>query len=165
MSVNDMTVQAHIDRAMGANLSEPNFLRRLDKAFRMLQSERRIPGASANEDLAAAEHYLFARRSVANNFCNYSQMRALVIGYGGLKFGLQTLGLGKLMQTTDNPTSRASIDSVQWGLKGATEGEADRLKYLPGSAPAPFNSDFVKTGSSLDDKIKWLAEKSSGYSS
>ena len=88
---------------------------------------------------------------------------ALVLGYGTIKFGLQTLGLAHLMQTTANPTSRASVDSVQWGLKGASDGEADRKKYLPGSTPAPFNPDFVKTGSSLDDKIKWLADKGNAY--
>jgi hypothetical protein len=163
MAVNDRTVQNHIDRALGAHLSEPNFLLRLTKAFRMLQAERRLPGASVNEDLASAEHYLFARQAVANNACNYDQMRALVLGYGTIKFGLQTLGLGHLMQTTANPTSRASVDSVQWGLKGASDGEADRKKYLPGSTPAPFNPDFVKTGSSLDDKIKWLADKGNAY--
>ena len=163
MSVNNMTVLGHIDRAMGAYLNEPNFLVRLTKAFRKLQAERRVPGASVNEDLAAAEHYLFARQAVANNVCNVTQMRALVVGYGGLKFGLQTLGLGSLMQTTANPTSRASADSVAWGLKGAADGEADRQKYLPGSTPAPFNPDFVKTGSSIDDKIKWLAEKGGAY--
>jgi hypothetical protein len=163
MSVNDMAVQGHIDRALGANLSEPNFLVRLTKAFRMLQAERRVPGASINEDLAAAEHYLFARQAVANNACNVTQMRALVVGYGGLKFGLQSIGLGGLMQTTANPTSPASVDSVAWGLKGAAAGEADRLKYLPGSVPAPFNPDFVKTGSSLDDLIKWLAGRGGAY--
>ncbi len=163
MAVNNQIVLAHIDRAMGRNLSEPNFLARLTKAFRMLQAERRVPGASVNEDLAAAEHYLFARQAVANNVCNQGQMRALVIGYGGLKATLQSVGLGRLMQTSANPTSRASFSSVEWGLKGTSDGEDDRKKYLPGSKPAPFNPDFVKTGSSLDDKIKWLAEKSSAY--
>ncbi len=163
MAVDYLVAQSHVDRALSRHLNEPNFLVRLSKAFRMLQEERRRPGASADEDLAAAEHYLFARRSVANNFCNQGQMRALVIGYGSLKFTLQRVGLGKLMQTTDNPTSRASKDSIEWGLMGVRDGELDRLKHLPGSLPAPFNPDFVKTGSSLDDKIKWLAEKGSGY--
>ncbi|HKV00130.1 MAG TPA: hypothetical protein VJR58_32835 [Vineibacter sp.] len=164
MAVDYIGAQGHVDRALGRYLSEPDFLARLHKAFRMLQSERRMPGASADEDLAAAEHYLFARQAVATNACNQGQMRALVIGYGSLKFTLQRVGLGKLMQTTDNPTSRASRDSIEWGLMGVRDGEIDRLKYLPGSTPAPFNPDFVKTGSSLDDKIKWLADKGGAYS-
>jgi len=114
MAVDDLAVQAHIDRALGRHLNEPNFLARLQMAFRMLQGERRVPGASVDEDLAAAEHYLFARQAVASNACNQNQMRALVVGYGSLKFALQRIGLSKLMQTTDNPTSRASASSIQW---------------------------------------------------
>ena len=150
MAVNNANVRAHIDRALAAHATEPDYPKRLTLAFRMLQAERRAPGASLDEDLAAAEHHLFARQAVANNAVSLEQMLLMVVGYDAAKYALQRLGLGSLLQTTANPTAPASQASAEWGAAGAILGEADRKKYLPGSTPPPFDPSFMKTGSPLD---------------
>ena len=142
MAVNDTNVRMHINRALAMFAAEPNFPVRLSQAFRQLQAERRRPGGSADEDLAAAEHYMFARQAVANNAVSVTQMRTMTYGYESIKFGLNSIGLGSLLQTTSNPTAPPSEGSLRWGWRGCADGEADRLTYLPGSTPPTINPAF-----------------------
>ncbi|HEX2884892.1 hypothetical protein [Vineibacter terrae] len=123
------------------------FLKRLYAEFRLLQWERRKPGRSADVNLAAAEHYLFARQAVATAQVSAFQMRQMVRGYEVTKAILETFGLEGLMRTTSEPTAPSSPDHVRWGLKGVDDGERDRLTHNGGASPPVFSRSMYKYGS------------------
>ena len=60
-------------------------------AFRDLQAQRRVPGASVDEDLAAAEHYMFARQMMCSGGVGEAQMEVIILSYDiGKAFILKT---------------------------------------------------------------------------
>jgi hypothetical protein len=136
MAVDEIKVRGHIGRALAAQVAEPHVLRQFTRAFRLLQAERREAAAALDEDLAAAEHYLFARQAVASNAVSLTQMLLIVVGCDTTRHAVQRMGAGA--------TGPASQDSIGWGVAGAMVGEADREKFLPGSVPPPFRPAFMK---------------------
>lgn len=144
MAVDDNNVRVHIRRALAMHAGELHFLRQLTQAFRLLQAERRNPGTAPDEDLAAAEHYLYARQAVASNAVSLSQMLLIAVGCEASRHALQRIGPGAPTVSLANTASTFSQDSIGWGVAGAMVGEADREKYLPGSTPPPFRPAFMK---------------------
>jgi hypothetical protein len=138
MTVDNAAVRVHIDRAMAVNAGEPDFLRRLTRAFRLLQAERGIADTAQDEALAAAEHYLFARQAVAGNAVNLSQMLLMMSGDDAIGPSAERVGGCPRMRF------RASQDVVGWGVAGALRGETDRETWLPGSLPPPFRPAFMR---------------------
>jgi hypothetical protein len=95
--------------------------------------------------LAAAEHYMFSRFLVCTATVSSTQMKALTIGYDAKKLLSGLFGRGNSMAVTSNPVSPVSRHVTRWGLRGATDGEADRLRCNSGtSAPVwrPVNEIF-----------------------
>ncbi|TWT09943.1 hypothetical protein [Reyranella sp. CPCC 100927] len=137
----DTIVRAHIRRALAAQATEQDVLRRLTKAFRLLQAERCAPGGARDEDLTAAEYYFFARQAVASNAVSLKQMLLMVAENDTLQHASQRIGPGgtPLASCDDAP----SQDSIGWGVAGAMLGETDRQIYLPGSTPPPFKPAFM----------------------
>src|SRR5262245_2704672 len=144
MTVNNETVRTHINRALAKYAGESDFLKRLTKAFRLLQAERRVVEVSYDENLAAAEHYMFGRQAVASNAVSLSQMLIMVVGYDATRYALERVGLGVQAQTSPSSCTSASQDSIGWGVAGAMRGETDRETWLPGSTPPPFKPAFMK---------------------
>lgn len=140
MAVNDEAVRKHINRALATYAGEADLVRRLTRAYRLLQAERRVPDASHDEDLAAAEHYMFARQAVASNAVSLSQMLVMVVGYDADRYGLERVRPG----TRTRAPAPASQDGIGWGVAGAMRGESDREAWLPGSTPPPFKPAFMK---------------------
>ncbi|TXL78863.1 hypothetical protein FHP25_07685 [Vineibacter terrae] len=143
MAVNDSEVRAHIRRALAAQAAEDDVLRRLTRAFRLLQAERHDPDAASDENLAAAEHYMFARQAVAGNAVSLTQMLLLAAGHDTTRCALQRIGY---CPDTANDSTPASQDSIGWAVAGAMVGETDRQIYLPGSTPPPFKAAFMTAG-------------------
>lgn len=146
MAVDDAAVRVHINRALAVNVGEPDFLRRLTRAFRLLQAERSIPDAAQDEALIAAEHYLFARQAVAGNAVSLSQMLLIVSGEDTVGQALERVGPAVTMLSSEEPRCMASQDVIGWGVAGAMKGESDREAWLPGSMPPPFRPAFMKAG-------------------
>ena len=109
MSVNDTEVMRIINEAIHrvpVNPSDP-CCGRVSGAFRNLQTQRQIPGNSLDLELAAAEHYMFARLMVCSGHVNQTQMRMLVDGY-------QIKNCG---QTARRPQCRSgNIKSCAWRI-------------------------------------------------
>jgi hypothetical protein len=106
-------------------------------AFRILQAERRKPGKSLDLDLAAAEHYMFARCMVCTGTVSKTQMKALTIGYDLKKHLDRATGDPNKEATTSNPVSPPDWDVVEWGLAGANDGDDDHDRCNSG-AHAPL---------------------------
>ena len=125
MSVNDDNVRAIIARAMNNGGNGDACCGNANVGFRQLQAERRVPGASLDMDLAAAEHYMFARYMVCAGVVGPTQMRALVIGYDLKKWIDRAAGDPNATATTANPVSPPDMGVVQWGFKGVSDGSSD----------------------------------------
>ena len=143
MAINNATVQRIINDELARYGSEPGCCGAVNRAFRELQRRRRLPGGSVDENLAAAEHYMFARWMVCEGTVSVTQMRAMVVGYDTLKI----LGFGRLMQTTSNPTAPGSTAAMQWGLNGVNDGDAQHTRCNSSVVPPTFNSDAYSYGS------------------
>ena len=86
-------------------------------------------------EVAIAEHYLYARCKVCSGEYSKAQMEAMVKGYDAAK----RIGFSKLLKSNpDNPTTPPTEEAVQWGLKGAEEGERDRIACNPKATPPTF---------------------------
>jgi hypothetical protein len=128
MPVNDDNVRAIIARAVSNGGNSDACCGKVSVGFRQLQAERRVPGASLDLDLAAAEHYLFARFMVCTGTVSPTQMRALVIGYDAKKWIDRARGDPDATATTGNPVSPPDMGVVQWGLKGVSDGSGDHAR-------------------------------------
>jgi hypothetical protein len=98
---------------------------RVKWAFRPLQAQRQQPGNSLDLNLAAAEHYMFARWMVCTGRVGPFQMRLLVRGYDMKKRWDRMLGDPDREAVTANPVSPPDEDVRAWGLRGVTDGETD----------------------------------------
>lgn len=135
MAVDNHIVRAHIWRALAAQSGVPDVLRRLTKAFRLLQAERRDPARAVDADLAAAEYYLFARQAVAGNAVSLTQMLTMVAGDGNPIGAPSRLARGEPTAVADAPLTPAAQDCIGWAVAGAVQGERDRQTCLPTSVP------------------------------
>lgn len=147
MAVNNARVIGIIGDALALHAAEPGCCGTVEQAFRDLQAQRRVPGASLDEDLAAAEHYMYARFTVCTGGISKIQMDAMVVGYETVKGILQAVGLDSLMQTTANPTAPASQDSVIWGLAGSLAGKQDHDRCNSGVEAPVYNREAYGYGS------------------
>jgi hypothetical protein len=125
MPVNDRHVRSLIAHAMANPGNGDACCGRVEVAFRDLQSARRVPGASLDLDLAAAEHYLFAFFMVCTGTVSPLQMRALVVGYDAKKWIDRARGKPNAIATTGNPVSPLNKDVVRWGLTGVSDGSRE----------------------------------------
>ncbi len=147
MPVNNARVIQFINDTLERFRSESGCCTPVTRAFRDLQSRRRQPGMSTDEDLAAAEHYMFARHAVCHGVVSKQQMDAMVVGYETVK-GIAQLfpDLERLMRTTPNPTAPASEDSMIWGLAGSLDGQRDHDRCNSAAEPPLVNTDAYRYG-------------------
>lgn len=109
-AVNDAIVQSHINSALSRAGND------LKIAFAILRTQRENNCCDVN--LAAAEHYMYARLQVAEGSWSFFWVMA-TLGYNFLK-------VFRLMpRTGDCPVTRASWAHVRWASQGAVDGEMD----------------------------------------
>lgn len=83
-------------------------------------------GACGDENLAVAEHYLYARYYVAEGgYTGWAKMQALITGYNSMK----VYGMKGLLPETGvcKVTSFSQVD-VDWSFRGADDGLGDYRK-------------------------------------
>lgn len=148
MAVDDVRVQRIINDALIMFGHASGCCAGVTAAFRYLQNQRRFPGGSVDEDLAAAEHYMFARQAVCTGHVSSAQMEAMVVGYETVK-GIVRLfpPLERRMRTTPNPTAPASVASVRWGLQGVRDGQTQHDSCNRLATPPLFNREAYSYGS------------------
>ncbi len=128
MPVNDENVRLLIAGAL-ANAGDGHACcGQVTVGFRELQRRRQVPGASLDLDLAAAEHYLFARYLICMGMVGPFQMRALILGYDIKKWIDSARGRPNAMATTDNPVSPRDPGVVRWAIQGMDDGIADHAR-------------------------------------
>ena len=100
----------------------------VDKLFDAWSHTRNLRenGACGDENLAVAEHYLYARYYVAKEgYYGWAKMQALITGYNTLKVA----GLKGVLPETGvcKVTSFSRVD-VDWSFRGAGDGLDDNRK-------------------------------------
>jgi hypothetical protein len=111
--VDDTRVQAYIDDALASSHGN------IEQAFQDLQARRNRSENCGDLNLAAAEHYMFARHLVADTAEPYPIVVAMILAYSLVKLMHLAPEAGVCPLT---PTSSAQ---VSWALSGATDGMAD----------------------------------------
>ena len=137
MAVDDGKVRVFMMDALSAAGSDSSCCGQICKAFRILQAKRRVPGASLDLNLAAAEHYMFAKCLVCNGTVSKAQMELLIFCYDAKKWLDSKTGNPDAEKTTANPVSPPDEDVRRWGKQGATDGDADHDRCNADASP-PF---------------------------
>jgi hypothetical protein len=107
----DAAVRRYIDDALAANGYN------VESAFRDLQYQRNQTQNCANENLAAAEHYMFARHLVEDTWMPAAAVTALILGYSLSKL------IGAMPSVGDCPTTTPTSGfQVAWALNGVADG-------------------------------------------
>jgi hypothetical protein len=138
MAVDDTTVQRIIDEALeveterlsGKESDVPALTRIVNGAFRSLQ-RRRQTLEPLNIDLAAAEHYMYAR--LLAGVTGDPLVSFAPTMYAIKKQLFFALGIEDWMATTRQPVLPPNKKVHEWGKKGAKDGLADYRDLHPGS--------------------------------
>jgi hypothetical protein len=142
-SFNDQKVQAYIDRVMAANAQYLN--NQLNYAYMEIRHQRETEDPKDdNRELAAAEHYMYARWQVASGESSQKMMQICALGYDPVKilgYVPVVLAVRKVVGYT---YSRPSTDSIRWGLKGCKDGEMDKHRITPDPDWKPLQHPVVK---------------------
>lgn len=135
-SFDDQKVQNYINNALAANLFRKSFEARLLGAFNELYAQRgREDPNDENLELAAAEHYMFARYEVYSGEMPATVMRAATVGYDAMKTVGLFPGTFAIRKAIGHSWTRPSTDIIRWGLKGCQDGEMNRQIRPEGTEP------------------------------
>ena len=131
-SFDDKKTRAYIDDAMAKNSWRRPFDQQLHSAWYSLYSLRESTDPKGDDrELAAAEHYMYARWQVCSGKTSEAVMRLLVLGYDPAKtFGYHPIPL-IIRKLAGHSWSRPSTDSMRWGFKGINDGVADTKAISP----------------------------------
>ncbi|KVZ09355.1 hypothetical protein [Burkholderia ubonensis] len=121
--VSDKVVLHTIKFAMSCeSAGEGDIVEQVRRAFRSLQLLRRTQ-LPKDINLAAAEHYMYARFLAGAT--GDPLVKATPVLYGAKKRVYFALGIQDRMATTPNPVLAPNTSVERWGLKGAKEGLRD----------------------------------------
>jgi hypothetical protein len=123
----DTVVRSIIDQSLGQQMVRPGetIVHRVSRSFRSLQKRRREV-EPLNINLAAAEHYMYARFLAGTSGDPSIKMAPTL--YGLKKRLYFALGIQEKMATTQNPVLPPNNDVERWGTNGATAGLVDYTK-------------------------------------
>lgn len=120
-------VQSYIDESFDQQNRVYKGVARLSQAHAWLYQKRQAEDPNDdNAELAAAEHYMWARWKVAADEIDIIIMHLLVLGYDAFKllgYLPPALVVRKLAKHT---WSSPSADSIRWGNGGIADGRRDK---------------------------------------
>ena len=121
--VDDTKVQDWIDAAIAHAKTSSGF--DVEQAFAFLQSKRCVPDHCCDQDLAAAEHYMFSRYMVYVEGYALPVWAAIVLSYAGAK------AMNLVPSLCQCPVTPATWAQISWALSGAADGEHDAFMRPP----------------------------------
>lgn len=122
----DAVVQALIDDALARNPS-------VETAFRDLQSRRCVPENCGDENLAAAEHYMFARHFVQDGYLLPDIKALFMTGAISVYAILKLIGVVPSLCPDICPVTPTSVFQVSWEIQGVLD--AMLITNIPGPPP------------------------------
>ena len=136
-------IRGHITRLMAAHAGAAGCCGQPCDAFGQAYTERNASAAAAaDENLAAAEHYLLSRCYVCSGRVSATGMRAMILGYNALKL---IPGIARFMRhDPSKPTTPVSREAVAFALQGVTDGEAARQRCNASSDPPYLDRETIE---------------------
>ena len=128
----DGKVYSYINSALAENSNYQPIDNQLEMAWSSLfmQRENEDPEGD-NRELAAAEHYMYARWQVCTGKTWADVMRARAIGYDMAKLLGYIPLVFAIRKLAGHSWSRPSTDSIRWGLRGCNQGVQDSRAISP----------------------------------
>jgi hypothetical protein len=122
----DAKTQRYINGAMAEFARYAPIENQLNMAWSNLYQKRETedPGGD-NSELAAAEHYMYARWQVCSGKTWADVMRIWAMGYDAVKLAGYIPLVYVIRRAVGHTWSSPSTDSIRWGLRGAHDGERD----------------------------------------
>ncbi len=128
LSFDDQKVKTYLSKAQAANSHQKSFEDQLLGAFGDLYAQRgREDPNDENLELAAAEHYMYARYQVYSGETQVAVMQAITVGYDAMKV-IASLPLFYVIRKfiARHSWTRPSTDIIRWGIRGCQDGESNR---------------------------------------
>jgi hypothetical protein len=150
MTLNEKYVWRLIDTALKDNENHSaGFIDSLNAAWKELRDLRQQPGGSVGIELAAAEHYLFARWCVASGNVSKRQMIDLARLYNMKEMWDAFWGTLNDEAMTDDSVAETDLGVVIFGVLGAIQGAVDHDDHQVSRKPPfwrPVNEIFSSNG-------------------
>lgn len=127
-------VQGYIDESFDQQNRVYKGIARLSQAHAWLYQKRQSDDPNDdNDELAAAEHYMWARWKVAADEIDIIIMHLLVLGYDAFKLLGYLPPVFVARKAGGHNWSTPSADSIRWGNGGIADGRRDQeiLKQFP----------------------------------
>ena len=125
-SMDDAKTQRYIDKAMSEWSSYKPIDRQLEMAWGWLVQKRDNEDPKGDDrELAAAEHYMYARWQVCTGKTSAFVMTTLTLGYDPAKLIGYLPPVLLIRKAAGHSWSRPSTDSIRWGMRGVHDGTAD----------------------------------------
>lgn len=135
----DKKVEAYIRDAMKKNAMYRPIDKQLEYAWASLYALRgSIDPNDDNRELAAAEHYMYARWQICSGKTNEAVMRVLTLGYDPVKIVGDLPLFYVIRKVAGHSWSRPSTDSLRWGFRGCNDGAADARRITPDPEARPL---------------------------
>ncbi|AYZ66886.1 hypothetical protein EGY31_27495 [Burkholderia multivorans] len=148
--VSDEVVQSTINRAiLRERGGKGGIVGQVQRAFRSLQSLRRTDRPE-DINLAAAEHYMYARFLAGET--GDPLVKATPTLYGAKKRVYFALGIQDRMATSPHPVLAPNRSVERWGLKGAEDGLRD---YSAVNNGQPANRFGASLGSLSKEALRY----------
>ncbi|WP_413991623.1 hypothetical protein ACMDCR_05870 [Labrys okinawensis] len=118
-------------------------------AWLLTTEARQRPNGSLISNLAAAQHYLRARRQVCTAILSAGQMDILTTEYDNQKRRDIAAGKPNRQAGTANPVFPPDFQMRDWAIKGSKDGEADRQRCNAAKSPPLWRKidEIYPTGS------------------
>lgn len=134
----DKKTQGYIDDALKRNAQYLDG--QLFNAWSDLFNLRgKIDPTDDNRELAAAEHYMYARWQVATGKSSEAVMLILTLGYDPVKILGYIPAIWVARRLKGHTWSRPSTDSLRWGLRGCNDGAKDWHRITPDPDARPLS--------------------------
>ena len=131
-SLDDAKTQRYINEAMADSASFSPIENQLSQAWSYLfQKRERNDPKGDDRELAAAEHYMYARWQVCSGKTWADVMRIWALGYDAAKLAGYIPVVFAIRKAVGHSWSRPSTDSIRWGLRGANDGVRDTKAIGP----------------------------------
>ena len=135
----DKKTQGYIDDALKKNAQYP-IDTQLFSAWSYLYNLRgKIDPTDDNRELAAAEHYMYARWQVGTGNSSEAVMLILTMGYDPIKILGYIPAVWIARRLKGHTWSRPSTDSLRWGMRGCNDGAKDWHRITPDPDARPLS--------------------------
>ena len=132
LAFDDSKVQAYINKAMAETSNYKPIDNQLSMAWSNLYMRREKDDPDGNDrELAAAEHYMYARWQVCTGKSSEWLMKAWTVGYDPFKLLGYVPAVLVVRKLAGHSWSRPSTDSIKWGRRGCDAGVRDKKAITP----------------------------------